>query len=305
MRFSPNIASLRARRRLFGRMAGACLGALLLAGVAAAAPVEDKDQSRLLPSGGKKVHDKLIPGVPLGGEDPALGEDAVEEGGPLPGEGAGEEDLGPSLEELIAEDIPDVEAVDYTLDQARRALDVLAEVYGKFEDSEIEKYPTLQEFAEKSPRGGKLKEIVRKHGFKSVKEWSNIIANIGFAYSSLQEGDEELLRQLEEVKADTKMDKERKARLLRYYDALIPSENNKRVLRELMEDKAYVAKLHLLEGHQHGEDEGEAGEMEPEEGYEGAPESAEEPAGDEPATTPGAKDRQQGKEQNKEPRKAK
>ncbi len=233
------------------------LALLLLCAPALAAPLQDKDQSRLLPGTGEgKLENRLIPALPRqpDEETPRL------PGAPLPEhpETPEAEDMDVpeampgdlELEALIAEDIPDIEAVDFSLEEARRALDVLEEVYGKLDDEEIEKYPTLQEFAEKSPQGARLREIAAKHGFASVGHWSRVITNIGFALTSLHEGDEELLRQLELIRADRRMDEERKRKLLKYYDALIPSDNNRQVIQRLYEDEAYRRKLELLEGHE-------------------------------------------------------
>ncbi len=243
----------------------AMLLALTAGAGALAAPMPEKDQDRIVPQGGT-VHGKdsesLLPYVPDGGRqgmDGAVG--GPDEGAPVdigpdvPPDFQYEEPAGAySLEDLISEDIPDLRAVELTEDAAKRALDAFAEVYGKFDDAEIAKYPTLQEFAEKSPAGKKFAGIIRKHGFGSVREWNDIITNIGFAFTSIEEGhDDEIFRQIKQVEADSKLPKERREKLLKYLRALIPSVNNRKVLHALMKDPVYAKKLNLLEGGVEGE----------------------------------------------------
>lgn len=226
------------------------LALALLAAPLWGAQMPGKDQDRILPDtppAGGKDNDRLLPAVPEEQAPLAPGADDEPAGQNVPFGEAEEEQR--DLEALISEDIPDLEAVELTEDSARRALDAFAEVFGKFDDEEIAKYPTLQEFAEKSPEGKKFAEIIRKHGFGSVREWNNVISNIGFAFTSIEEGhDDEVFRQIKQVEARADLPKERKERLLKYLRALVPSLNNRKVVQQLMQDPAYMRKLDLLEG---------------------------------------------------------
>ncbi len=224
----------------------------VMAATAHSAPAPQKDEARILPDEPGKNTESLLP--PIGGGEE--GEDgvrlpAVPQGGPTEDFGGENVDGGAedSLEALIEEDIPDLEVVELTPDMAKRALDAFAEVFGKFPDEEIAKYPTLQEFAKKSPEGKRFAEIIRKHGFKSVRMWNNVITNIGFAFSSIEEGhDEEIVRQIQALERRENMPKERKEKLLKYLRALIPSVHNRKVVLELLKDPQYRKKLDLLEG---------------------------------------------------------
>ena len=231
---------------------------VVAAGATWAAPVPEKDESRILPDNGGKNTDSILPHAPapepgqqdglrggMTGGQPELPPDYVYEDDP---------DSGKTLEEVISEDIPDLKAVELTEEAAKRALDAFESVFGKFSDEEIAKYPTLQEFADKSPEGRKFAAIIRRHGFASVAEWNDIISNIGFAYTSIQEGhDDEIFRQIRETEKRTDLPKERKEKLLRYLRALIPSVNNRKVVQKLMKDPVYGKKLELLEGGGGGE----------------------------------------------------
>ena len=210
---------------------------------AQSAPMPEKDESRILPG------------------DPGLDVPLLPPAQNTPGKDGEKYDVPPdfryedepadhkSLEEIINEDIPDMKAVELSESAAKRALDAFEEVFGKFSDEEIAKYPTLQEFADKSEQGRKFAAIIRRHGFKSVAEWNDIIANIGFAYTSIEAGDDsEIINQIKEVEKRTDLPKERREKLLTYLRALIPSANNRKVVQQLMEDPVYQKKLHLLEG---------------------------------------------------------
>ena len=217
--------------------------------LAAAAPVPEKDESRILPEGGGKNTDSILPHVPEDGG--ALRGGLKQEGPEVPPDLRYEDDpdANKSLEQIINEDIPDMKAVELTEDAAKRALDAFEQVFGKFPDEEIAKYPTLQEFADKSPQGKKFAAIIHRHGFRSVAEWNDIISNIGFALTSIEEGDDgEILSQIHETEKRTDLPKERKEKLLRYLRALIPSVNNRKVVQKLMKDPVYRKKLDLLEG---------------------------------------------------------
>ena len=228
----------------FARIAGVCLA--LTSNVILAAPRPEKDESRILPSG-PSLELPTTPTVPETSPTPEKGKDNYE----VPPDFRYEEDPSAhkSLEEVIDEDIPNMKAVELTEDAAKRALDAFEEVFGKFPDEEIAKYPTLQEFADKSPLGRKFAAIIRKHGFSSVAEWNDIIANIGFAVTSIEEGDDgEILTQIRETEQRTDLPQERKEKLLNYLRVLIPSVNNRKVVKKLLEDPVYSKKIDLLEG---------------------------------------------------------
>ena len=254
-------AMRRGRECLLRRAAVGALAVLFAAHAvppSVAAPAPEKDESRILPEGGGKTTDSIIPHVP---RDESAGESGLrggvkEDATGMPPDFSYEEDpdADKSLEDIINEDIPNLKAVELTEDAAKRALDAFEKVFGKFSDEEIARYPTLQEFADKSREGRKFAAIIRKHGFGSVAEWNDIISNIGFALTSIEEGDDGvILSQIQETEKRTDLPKERKEKLLRYLRALVPSVNNRKVVQKLLGDPVYRKKLRLLEGGE-GED---------------------------------------------------
>ncbi len=209
-----------------------------------AAPLPDKDQSRI--GGENRIAPEtgsLLPDAP-GLLDQGAPEkpDAREEGGEF-----GDEENIP-LEDLIAQDIPNMRAVELTPEKARKALDAFEKINGKYDDKGLEEYPTLQEFADKTEAGKQMQSEIRAFGFKDVGEWNLIIMNIGFAYSSLLEGsDEAIEEQIREVEQDAGIPPEKKKALIRNLRVLIPSENNRKIVKDLMDDPVYSKKLKLLD----------------------------------------------------------
>ncbi len=213
-----------------------------------AAPLPDKDQSRIGSESritpGEKGTGELLRDAPgLLEQGPAEKSD-MNYGGP---EGLGGEENIP-LEDLIAQDIPNIRAVELTPEKARKALDAFERINGKYDDEGLEKYPTLQEFADRTEAGKRMQEEIRAFGFKNVGEWNLVIMNIGFAYSSLLEGsDEAIEEQIREVEKDKTIPPERKKSLIRNLRVLIPSENNRKIVKDLMDDPVYSEKLKLLD----------------------------------------------------------
>ncbi len=213
-----------------------------------AAPLPDKDQSRIgSESGitpGEKGAGELLKDAPGLLDQGMPGKSDMNAGG---SDGLGDEDNIP-LEDLIAQDIPNIQAVELTPEKARKALDAFEKINGKYDDKGLENYPTLQEFADRTEAGKRMQEEIRAFGFKNVGEWNLIIMNIGFAYSSLLEGsDEAIEEQIREVERDGTISPERKKSLIRNLRVLIPSENNRKIVKDLMDDPVYSEKLKLLD----------------------------------------------------------
>ncbi len=153
------------------------------------------------------------------------------------------------LESLIAEEIPDVKAVELTPEMARRALDAFADIQHLADDPAIADYPTLAEYARATGKGREMEARIRRHGFRDIAEWNTVIVNLGFALTSVQEGtDQPILDQITAVENSKALPEARKKALIRRLKLLIPSENNRKVVRELMKDPAYAGKLKLLDG---------------------------------------------------------
>ena len=161
-----------------------------------------------------------------------------------------DEQPGPAVpfEMLEPADIPIVISVELTMDMAKRAIDALAEVRDKYNDQGIEEYETLEEFVEATPAGKRLEKDVMMFGFKDVTDWNASISSVGFAYSAVVDDEEDEIRQqISEIQIDPQIDAEAKRKMVASLEAMIASDNNKSIIRQLMQDEYYSARLKLLE----------------------------------------------------------
>ena len=145
-------------------------------------------------------------------------------------------------------EIPDVEVVELKPDVARKALDTYVLMRDKYKDENLEDYENLQDFVAKSPKGKDFEADVKAAGFASMDEWNTVITTLIFAYGNLiDDQTADLKQQIEEIKTDTTMAQDMKDRMIKAISAMIPSDNNKKIIEELSKDPAYVEKIKLLE----------------------------------------------------------
>lgn len=198
----------------------------LLASPPVAFPLS-KDQSRIEQNGESGPH--ILDSMP---------------DGPSPDEA----DPGDYTPSLTPEDIPVIESVDLTDESARRALDGYAAVHDKYMDQGLEEFETLEEFVEKTEAGKKLEAEIKAFGFDDISRWNTTIMAVSFAYAALDDAQEEAIReQIQDVRADPTLDESTRARMIASLNALVPTEQNKQVVRKLAEDPQYKDKLKLLE----------------------------------------------------------
>ena len=144
-------------------------------------------------------------------------------------------------------DIPEIETVELTPDMARRAVDAFTMVREKYADTAIYEYEDLEEFVDKTEAGKKLDADIRSFGFNGVTEWNTAITSVGLAYSALSEDpSDNVEQQIAEIKADTNLAQDMKDRMVKSLSAMVPSDNNRKVVQELVKDSAYAEKLKLL-----------------------------------------------------------
>jgi hypothetical protein len=145
-------------------------------------------------------------------------------------------------------DIPVVETLELTLEKARKALDVYILVREKYKDAALEDFENLQDFVDQAPVGKAFEADVKAAGFADVTEWNTTITTLSFAYdNSIDDQTAEIKQQITELQADTEMAADMRDRMITALNAMIPSDNNKKVLDELKSDAAYSEKLKLLE----------------------------------------------------------
>ncbi len=144
--------------------------------------------------------------------------------------------------------MPEVRTVELTLDMAVKALNALEDVRDKYNDQGIEAYETLEEFVAKTSAGKRLEADIKSFGFKDITEWNAAISAVGFAFDALTSDQEAHIRmEIDEVREDTSMDAADREQTIRSLEAMLPSENNKAIVRDLINDPANRYKLRLLD----------------------------------------------------------
>lgn len=150
-------------------------------------------------------------------------------------------------EDLSLGEIPIIKTIELTVDAAKRALDVFALVRDKYKDANLEEYEDLQEFVEKAPQGKEFEADIKAQWFSTVNEWNSVITSVGFAYSAIvDDQSSEIALQIEEIRKDTTLAQEMKDKMIESLSAMIPSDNNRRVVEDLMKEPAYADKLASL-----------------------------------------------------------
>ena len=152
-----------------------------------------------------------------------------------------------SPDDLNLGEIPVIKTIELTVDAAKRALDVFAVVREKYKDANLEEYEDLQEFVDKAPQGKAFEADVKAQWFSTVNEWNSVITSVGFAYSAIvDDQSSEIAMQIEEIKKDTTIAQDMKDKMIASLSAMIPSDNNRRVVEDLMKEPGYADKLSLL-----------------------------------------------------------
>jgi len=150
-------------------------------------------------------------------------------------------------DEMSLGEVPPAQTVELTVDVARKAIDAFVLVRDKYADSAMYQYETLEEFVAKTEEGKKFESDIKTFGFTSVEEWNVAISTVGLTYTAVSEGpDNDIASQIEELQADKTIAKDMKDRMIASLSSLIPSENNKKVIGELMKNENYREKLKLL-----------------------------------------------------------
>jgi hypothetical protein len=169
---------------------------------------------------------------------------------------AGEQDADPDAdeatvpedEELSIGEIPIVETVELTPDIARRALDSYIAAKEKYVNSDLDQFENLQDFVDQTEEGKAFESDIKAAGFANVSDWNLAITTLSLTYGSLiDDQSSDLLQQVKEVEEDPDMAQDIKDRMVKALKALIPSENNKKVVAEMMDDPVYAEKLKLLD----------------------------------------------------------
>ena len=154
----------------------------------------------------------------------------------------------PDNAELSLGDIPIIETVELTPELAKRALDSYIAAREKFANSDLDQFENLQDFVDQTEDGKAFEADIKAAGFANVTEWNLAITTLGLTYGSIVDDQTpDLLMQIEEIQQDTEMAQDIKDRMVKALKALIPSDNNRKVVEDLFSDPVYSGKLKLLD----------------------------------------------------------
>jgi frataxin-like iron-binding protein CyaY len=160
-------------------------------------------------------------------------------------------DLSPEAQEsedFSVGEIPTVETVELTPETARKAMDAYVMVREKYKDAALENYENLQDFVEQDSHGKAFDADIKGYGFATANDWNTAITTVGFAYSNLiDDQTADLRQQIEEVKNDSEMAQDMRDRMVQALNAMIPSDNNRKVVEDMSKDPVYAEKLKALE----------------------------------------------------------
>ena len=142
----------------------------------------------------------------------------------------------------------DIQTEELTPDLARKALDGYALVHEKYQDSPLEDYSDLQEFVDKDPKGKQFEADIKGFGFSSVNDWNLAVTSVSVAYNNvLDDQTADIKQQIEDVQKSVDMAQDMKEKTIKSLQASIPSENNTKIVQDLIKDPTYGEKIKLLE----------------------------------------------------------
>ena len=118
----------------------------------------------------------------------------------------------------------------------------------KYKDAKLEDFESLQDFVDRDALGKAFEVDVKAAGFENVTIWNDTITTVSNAYANIMDDQSaDIKLQIEEVQKDTELAQDMKDRIVASLNALIPSENNRKVVQELIDNPAYTEKLKSLE----------------------------------------------------------
>jgi hypothetical protein len=145
-------------------------------------------------------------------------------------------------------EVEEVKVVDLNPDMAQRALDAYVLLKEKYKDAQLENYESLQNFVDKDPQGKAFETDVKAAGFANVDDWNTAITTVSNAYSNIvNDQSADINQQIEEVQKDPELAQDMKDRLTNSLKALIPTENNRKVVQGLIDNAANAEKLKQLD----------------------------------------------------------
>ena len=157
-------------------------------------------------------------------------------------------DQGTGDDQVSLGEIPDIQTVELSPDTAHKALDAYLLMKDKYKDADLENYENLQDFVDQNPQGKAFETDIKGYGFANVNDWNLAITTLVFTYTNVVDDQtEDIRQQIEDIKADTELAQDMKDRMIKSLTAMIPSDNNRKIVEDLMKDPAYKDKVKQLE----------------------------------------------------------
>ena len=165
-----------------------------------------------------------------------------------PDDGAGMDDGDTPTDDLSLGEIPTIETMELTPEIARRALDSYITAKDKYADSDLDQYENLQDFVDQTEDGKKFEADIKAAGFANVSDWNLAVTTLGLTYGTVTDDTTgELEQQIREVEEDTELAQDMRDKMVKALKALIPSDNNKKIIEDMLADPVYGPKLKQLD----------------------------------------------------------
>ncbi len=145
-------------------------------------------------------------------------------------------------------EVPDIQVEELTPDLAKKAIDGYVMVHEKYQDSPLEDYQDLQEFVDKDPKGKQFETDIKGFGFNTVNDWNLAVSSVSLAYNNiLNDQTADVKQQIEDIQKSTDMAQDMKDKQVKALQNSLPSENNTKIVQDLIKDTTYSEKIKLLE----------------------------------------------------------
>lgn len=165
-----------------------------------------------------------------------------------PDDGAGMDDGDTPTDDLSLGEIPTIETMELTPEIARRALDSYISAKDKYADTDLDQYENLQDFVDQTEDGKKFEADIKAAGFANVSDWNLAVTTLGLTYGTVTDDTtSELEQQIKEVEDDTELAQDMRDKMVKALKALIPSDNNKKIIEDMLADPVYGPKLKQLD----------------------------------------------------------
>ena len=165
-----------------------------------------------------------------------------------PDDGAEMDDGDTPGDDLSLGEIPTIETMELTPEIARRALDSYITAKDKYADSDLDQYENLQDFVDQTEDGKKFEADIKAAGFANVSDWNLAVTTLGLTYGTVTDDSTgELEQQIKEVEEDTELAQDMRDKMVKALTALIPSDNNKKIIEDMLTDPVYGPRLKQLD----------------------------------------------------------